>query len=56
MAASDNTIYRLGAPRKLSGECNTFDKIWVIKVNQTEHKASIGMGSVLHSWFKAAVQ
>lgn len=34
------TVCRLGAPRKCQGECNTFDKLWVVRVDYTEHQVS----------------
>lgn len=34
------TVCRLGAPRNIQGECNTFDKLWVVRVDYTEHQVS----------------
>lgn len=39
-SSSMTTVYRLGAPRRISGECNIFDKIWVLEIDGAEHEVS----------------
>lgn len=34
------TVYRRGSPRKVTGECNTWCKIWALQINGVIHQAS----------------
>eukprot|EP00752_Nemacystus_decipiens_P011641 g10336.t1 len=34
-------IHKLGSPRKISGECNTWDIIWALQINGVVHQVSM---------------
>lgn len=34
------TIHKLGSPRKLSGECTTWDVIWALQINGVVHQVN----------------